>query len=58
MKKQFSRAQVSVEMLIVAAALVGLVLFLVSQLQTTGQSAAQKISQKSDQILDKIDELE
>lgn len=58
MKKHGSRAQVSVEMIIIAAALVGLVLFLVTQLQNTGQSAATKIGQKSDQIMDKIDSLQ
>ncbi|MFH0955390.1 MAG: hypothetical protein V1777_04775 [Candidatus Micrarchaeota archaeon] len=57
MRKFFSRAQISVEMLIIAAALVGLVLFLVSQLTATGTKASAKIGEKSDQLMAKIDEL-
>lgn len=50
-----SRAQVSVEMIIILAAVVALVLLLVSQLQKTGVEGTQKINAKADDIFDKID---
>ena len=51
------RAQVSVEMIIVLAAVVALVLLLVSQLQKTGAEGATKIQQKASDVFDKIDDI-
>ena len=52
-----SRAQVSVEMIIVLAAVVALVLVLVSQLQKTGTEGAKKIDAKASDVFDKIDDI-
>ncbi len=52
-----SRAQISVEMIIILAAMVALVLVLVSQLQKTGTEGAKKIEQKADDIFKKIDDI-
>lgn len=52
-----SRAQVSIEMIIVLAAMVALGLVLVSQLQKTGTEGARKIGQKADDIFEKIDDI-
>ena len=53
-----SRAQVSVEMILVLAALVAVALVLVSQLQKTGVKAAEKLEAKADGIFDKIDDID
>lgn len=54
---QESRAQISVEMLIVLAAVVAVVLVLVSQLQKTGVEGAKKIEAKAEDVFDKIDDI-
>ncbi len=51
------RAQVSVEMIIVLAAVVALVLLLVGQLQKTGTDAADRVSKKANDIFEKIDDI-
>jgi uncharacterized protein (UPF0333 family) len=60
MKKTFlseERAQISVELIIVLAAVVAIVLILVSQLQETGTKGSEKIKQKTDDIFDEIDKI-
>jgi uncharacterized protein (UPF0333 family) len=51
------KAQVSIELIIVLAAVVALVLLIVSQLQETGSKGARIIEEKSDKIFDKIEEI-
>lgn len=51
------KAQISVELIIVLAAVVAIVLILVSQLQATGTKGAEKIKQKTDDIFDEIDKI-
>lgn len=51
------RAQVSIEMIIVLAAIVAIVLLLVSQLQKTAQKGADVFSKKSDSIFKEIEEI-
>ena len=51
------KAQVSIELIIVLAAVVAIVLVLVSQLQKTSASGAKRIDDKTKDILDKIDEI-
>ncbi len=50
-------AQISVELIIVLAAVVAIVLILVSQLQETGTKGSEKIKQKTDDIFDEIDKI-
>lgn len=52
------RAQISVELIIVLAAVVAVVLILVSQLQATSETGAEKLKKSSDSIFKKIDEIE
>lgn len=52
-----SKAQVSIEMIIILAALVALVLVFVSQLQKTGTEGAEKIQKKADDVFKKIDDI-
>lgn len=56
--KKESKAQVSIELIIVLAAVVAIVLVLVSQLQKTSASGAKKIDEKTKDIFDKIDAIE
>ncbi len=51
------KAQVSIEMIIVLAALVAIVLLLVSQLQKTAEKGAQVIAKKSDSIFEEIEDI-
>ena len=51
------RAQISVELIIVLAAVVALVLLLVSQLQETGSQGAKLIEKKSKQVFEEIDKI-
>lgn len=51
------KAQISIELIIVLAAVVAIVLVLVSQLQKTSSSGAKKIDEKTKDIFDKIDEI-
>lgn len=53
-----SKAQLSIELMIILAALVALVLLLVSQIQKTGVEGAQKIESKAEDIFDKIEDIE
>lgn len=59
MRKFFfeERAQISVELIIILAAVVAIVLILVSQLQQTGTKGAEKIKEKTDDIFDQIDKI-
>lgn len=52
-----SRAQISVELIIVLAAVVAIVLLLVSQLQATAEKGADVIDKKADDIFAKIDKI-
>ncbi len=51
------KAQISVELIIVLAAVVAVVLILVSQLQATSDAGAKKLKDSSDDVLDKIDDI-
>ena len=51
------RAQISVELIIVLAAVVALVLLLVSQLQGTSEDATKVIEEKSKKIFQEIDDI-
>jgi len=51
------RAQISVELIIVLAAVVALVLLLVSQLQETSEEGAKVIEEKSKKIFKEIEEI-
>jgi len=51
------RAQISIELIIILAAVVAIVLILVSQLQETGTKGAEKIQKKTDEIFSKIDKI-
>lgn len=50
-----SRAQVSIELIIIVAAVVALVLLLVSQLKDTATRAKEKIVSKSNTLFEEID---
>lgn len=52
-----SKAQISVELIIVLAAVVALVLLLVTQLQDTSSEGTKVINEKSKKIFEKIDEI-
>ncbi len=51
------RGQISVELIIVLAAVVAIVLILVSQLQKTTTKGAKAISQKTDDIFKEISDI-
>lgn len=51
------RAQISIEMIIVLAAIVAIVLLLVSQLQKTADKGSTVIGKKSEAIFEKIDDI-
>ena len=51
------RAQISIEMIIVLAALVAVALLLVSQLQKTAEKGAQAFSKKADSIFKEIEDI-
>lgn len=51
------RAQISVELIIVLAAVVAVVLVLVSQLQATSTEGSKKLEETSDDIFAKIDDI-
>ena len=51
------KAQVSVELILLLAAVVALVLIIVSQLQDTAEKASSRLSKKADQVLDSIDDI-
>ncbi|HLC92176.1 MAG TPA: hypothetical protein VJH23_00550 [archaeon] len=51
------RAQISIELIIILAAVVAIVLLLVSQLQKTAEKGAQVFTKKSDSIFDKIEDI-
>ena len=52
-----NRAQISVELIVVLAAVVALILILVSRLQATGSDAAKKFDSKVDDIFKEIDKI-
>ena len=52
-----SKAQISVELIIVLAAVVAVVLILVSQLQATSEEGSKKLEETSDNIFKKIDDI-
>ncbi|MEI7961753.1 MAG: hypothetical protein WCI04_05450 [archaeon] len=51
------RAQISVELIIVLAAVVAVVLVLVSQLQATSADGSKKLEETSKKVLAKIDDI-
>lgn len=51
------RAQISVELIIVLAAVVALVLLLVSQLRSTGEEGTKAIQEKSKKVFEEIDKI-
>lgn len=51
------KAQISVELIIVLAAVVAVVLVLVSQLQATSEQGASKLEQTAESVFSKIDEI-
>ena len=52
-----NKAQISIEMIIVLAAVVAIVLLLVSQLQQTSKQGADVIKKKTDDIFKEITEI-
>ncbi|MBT4191673.1 MAG: hypothetical protein HOE11_00030 [Candidatus Diapherotrites archaeon] len=59
MNKLFSeeRAQISVELIIVLAAVVAVVLVLVSQIQATSEQGSQKLEETAEDVFKKIDDI-
>lgn len=55
--RKHERAQVSIEMIIVLAALVAIVLLLVSQLQKTAEQGTEVFDKKSESIFKEIDKI-
>lgn len=51
------KAQISVELIIVLAAVVAVVLVLVSQLQSTSDAGAEKLEKKASDVFKKIDDI-
>ncbi|HPM86026.1 MAG: hypothetical protein PHY04_00365 [Candidatus ainarchaeum sp.] len=51
------KAQISVELIIVLAAVVAVVLILVSQLQETSNEGSKKLEETSENIFKKIDDI-
>jgi len=51
------KAQISIEMIIILAAVVAIVLLLVSQLQQTAEKGAKVFDKKTDSIFDEIEEI-
>jgi len=51
------RAQVSIELIIVLAAVVAIVLLLVSQLQKTAEKGAKVFDKKTEDIFEEIEEI-
>lgn len=51
------KAQISVELIIVLAAVVAVVLVLVSQLQATSQQGSKKLDDTAKNVFSKIDEI-
>ncbi|MGI6589083.1 MAG: hypothetical protein ACOX1V_00245 [Candidatus Iainarchaeum sp.] len=54
---QECRAQISVELIIVLAAVVAVVLILVSQLQETSNEGSKKLEETSKNVFKKIDDI-
>lgn len=52
------KGQVSVELLIIMAVVVGIAALLVTQLGNTSSTSAQRINNKSQDLFDKIDKLD
>ena len=51
------KAQISIELIIILAAMVAIVLLLVSQLQKTAEKGSQVFTKKSDSIFSKIEDI-
>lgn len=51
------RGQISIELIIVLAAVVAIVLLLVTQLQSTSQQGSEVIKSKADSIFDQISKI-
>ena len=54
---QSERAQISIEMIIVLAAVVAIVLLLVSQLQKTAEKGSKVFAQKTDSIFRQVEDI-
>ena len=52
-----SKAQISIELIVIMAALIVVALVLVNRFYATSQSASKKISDSTDSLMDKIDEI-
>lgn len=57
LKRLDSKAQISVELIIVLAAVVALVLLLVTQLQETSSEGTKVIGEKSKKLFEQIDKI-
>ncbi|MFH0714138.1 MAG: hypothetical protein V1847_00060 [Candidatus Diapherotrites archaeon] len=53
-----SKAQISIELIVILAAVVAIVLVLVSQLQKTSETGSKKIADKTQDIFSKIDAID
>ena len=51
------KAQISLEMIILLAAVIALVLLIVTRLQSTGESASKKFDTKVKEVLDEIEDI-
>lgn len=51
------RGQISIEMILIMAAVVAIVLLLITQLQQSSTEGVEKLSQKTQTIFEKIDEI-
>ncbi|MBU1120443.1 MAG: class III signal peptide-containing protein [archaeon] len=52
-----NKAQISVELIILLAAVVAVALILITQLQKTGTKGTKLIAEKSDKLFDKISDI-
>jgi len=60
MKKRLfsdSKAQISAEMIILLAAIIAIVLVVVTQLQKTTDKANKKVETQAEKVFDKVDEI-
>ncbi len=52
------RAQISIELIIVMAAVVAVVLLLVTQLQDSSEKGVSKLAKKTEDVFDEIDKID
>lgn len=51
------RAQISAELIIIMAAILAIAFIVVTQLQSTAQKGSEKLGNKTEDVLNKIDEI-